>query len=53
MDCLNCQNCYTHTYNYTQYKNRCKKKGHKELDQIPEGEKGKCFDFKLKTLSKK
>lgn len=54
MDCSNCQNSYTHTYNYTQLKVRCKKKGHREIDQTPEGEKDKkCSDFRLKALSKK
>jgi hypothetical protein len=46
MDCFQCQNCYSHSFNYTQLKYRCKKKGHKEIDQIPEGEKDNCSDFK-------
>jgi hypothetical protein len=53
MDCLNCQNCYSHIYNYTQLKIRCKKKGHREIEQITQGEKDKCSDFKSQALSSK
>lgn len=58
MSCLQCQNCYSHDYantfahqSYLKY--RCKKKGHREIDQIPEGEKGKGKCSEFTALSKK
>jgi hypothetical protein len=54
MNCLYCQNCYSHSFNYTQTKYRCKQKGHREIDNIPESEKGKkCTEFVAKALPKK
>jgi hypothetical protein len=52
MNCLQCQYCYSHSFNYNQIKYRCNKKGHKEIDNIPEGEKGKGKCNEFETLPK-